>query len=187
LSPAFAVAGAQDLWRRRFAGPFFELLNLQIRPETLALSIALGFVFGICPLIGIPTLLCIAAAVVLRLNPAILQLVNYLVYPLQIALLLPFFRLGGHLFRSPPGSFSPAQFVHACSIDLPGAMTTMGSSALHAAAAWFCVGAPAGLLLYFCILEALRRNASGSVTQTQHALLFPLQRALRQPFEGRPE
>jgi uncharacterized protein (DUF2062 family) len=161
LSPALAATGPGAFWRRRFLDPLLELAGQQMRPETLALSIALGLVFGVFPIWGVPTLLCILAALTLRLNLGVLQLVNYLVCPLQLTLLLPFFRLGAQMFRSRAGSFSPAQFFELLRHDLAGAAAGMGTTALHAAAAWFCVCAPAGLMLYVGLNWALQRAGQG--------------------------
>ena len=107
--------------------------------ETLALSVALGFVLGICPLFGVPTVLCGIAAVVLRLNFPALQLVNYLVYPLQLLLLWPFARLGKLLFGAAPGFWVLA---------------------LHTAAAWMCFALPAGLIAYIAMRRLLRWQRS---------------------------
>lgn len=114
-----------------------EWLKEGITVERLALSLALGFVLGICPLFGIPTLLGGLAAVVLRVNFPALQLVNYLVYPLQIILLLPFARLGRTLF---------------------GAASGFWGMAAHATAAWACFALPAGLVAYFVVRQALVRH-----------------------------
>ena len=81
-----------------------SLRDLALRgmsPEAMALSIALGFVLGVFPVPGCPTLLCALAALILRLNGPAVQAVNYLVYPLQLALFAPFMRLGGRLFPAP--------------------------------------------------------------------------------------
>ena len=70
-------------------------------PEAVASVVVLGVVFGVFPAPLCPTLFCALAALVLRLNPAAIQLVNYLVYPLQIALAAPLVGLGSWLFRTP--------------------------------------------------------------------------------------
>jgi hypothetical protein len=103
--------------------------------ETLALSLALGFALGICPLFGVPTVLCGIAAVVLRLSFPALQLVNYLVYPLQILLVWPFARLGRLLFGAAPGFWSLT---------------------LHTTVAWICFATPAGLVAYVALHRLLR-------------------------------
>ena len=105
--------------------------------ETLALSIAIGFALGICPLFGVPTALCGVAAVVLRLNFPAIQLVNYLVCPLQILLAWPFARLGRLVFGITRGYW---------------ALT------LNMTLAWFCFAVPAGLVAYLMVRRLLRHR-----------------------------
>jgi uncharacterized protein (DUF2062 family) len=111
--------------------------------EKLALSLALGLVLGVFPIFGVPTVLCGLAALVLRLNFPALQLVNYLAYPLQLALLWPFARLGGTLF--------------GVSQHLRG-VAGFSLIALRTTAAWFCFAVPACLILYFALRGLLRRH-----------------------------
>ncbi len=109
--------------------------------EKLALTVALGVVLGVFPFFGIPTILCGLAAAVWRLNFPALQLVNYFAYPLQIALLWPFARLGGALF----GASHPLQ-----------GLTGLSLIALRTTAAWLCFAIPAALILYFAVHRLLR-------------------------------
>ena len=60
--------------------PIVDLLRQGITPEKIALSIALGAVLGIFPVLGSTTLLCAAAAFILRLNMPAIQVVNFLIY-----------------------------------------------------------------------------------------------------------
>lgn len=82
--------------------PILAQLRQGITPEKIALTIALGVMLGIFPILGMTTLLCTLAGIRLRLNQPVIQLVNFLVYPLQLALLIPFYRAGEMLFRQPP-------------------------------------------------------------------------------------
>lgn len=66
--------------------------------DSLATGLAAGAVCGVFPILGLSTLLCIAVGTVFRLNHVALQTANYLVYPLQLILLLPLFRAGAALF-----------------------------------------------------------------------------------------
>ncbi len=77
--------------RRKIVNPILDLLRQGITPEKIALSIALGLTLGVAPVLGSTSILCLLAAFVLGLNLPAIQLVNYLVYPLQLALLAPFF------------------------------------------------------------------------------------------------
>ena len=89
-------------WQRRVVAPIVAQLRQGITPREVALTLALGGVLGIFPILGATTALCAIAGVWLRLNQPLIQLVNYLVYPLQIALLIPFYRAGERLFGAEP-------------------------------------------------------------------------------------
>lgn len=66
-------------------------------PERLALGLALGITLGLAPLVWGTTLICLVLALVLRLPAAAVQAGNYAVYPLQIALFIPFLTAGQYL------------------------------------------------------------------------------------------
>jgi uncharacterized protein (DUF2062 family) len=96
------TAPVESWWRRRVIAPILGQLRQGITPQLIALTIAAGLVLGIFPILGTSTLLCAVFALALRLNQPIIQLVNYLAYPLQILLLFPFYRAGERLFGQPP-------------------------------------------------------------------------------------
>jgi uncharacterized protein (TIGR03437 family) len=73
---------------RKIVLPIIDLLRQGITPEKVALSIALGVTLGIFPVLGSTTILCAAAAVVLRLNLPAIQAVNYLIYPIGDTLII---------------------------------------------------------------------------------------------------
>src|ERR1700677_3552337 len=71
-----------------------------ISPRRLALTLALGFAVGCIPVVGVPTLVCAALALMLGLNQPAIQAANYAVMPLQLLLIAPFVRFGGWLVAS---------------------------------------------------------------------------------------
>ncbi len=137
-----------------------NLLDLSsgISPETLALSIAFGFALGLFPILGCPTLLCVFAAVALKLNAPAVQLMNYLVYPLQLALIAPFTQIGRQLLPWRHAVAMPrlSAILHG---GFSHAMSALAGAAGHAVAGWFCVCAPAGALLYLLLAGYLRSRA----------------------------
>jgi uncharacterized protein (DUF2062 family) len=92
---------------RRIVLPVMALLRMGASPEKLAWSIALGLVVGVNPLLGSTTLLCLGLALVFRLNLPASQLANHLMYPLEVALLFPFFKLASFVFRTGPIPLAP--------------------------------------------------------------------------------
>src|ERR1700733_8439018 len=75
-------------------------LRQGVSPRRLAITLALGFAIGCIPVVGVPTLLCAALAFGLRLNLPAIQAANYAAMPFQLALILPFVRLGGWIFST---------------------------------------------------------------------------------------
>lgn len=92
---------------RRIALPILALLRMGATPEKLAWSLAAGVLIGINPILGSTTVMALAAAAIFRLNIAASQIGNHVVYPLQIALVLPWISAGTHLFGTAALPLSP--------------------------------------------------------------------------------
>src|SRR5215469_16830461 len=84
-----------------------------ISPQRLALTLALGFVLGCIPLVGVPTWICIAVAVVFRLNLPAIQVANYAAMPFQLALVVPLIRLGGKLTPATHSALDVSLLAHS--------------------------------------------------------------------------
>ena len=143
--------------RRRIAIPILDLLRQGITPEKIALSIALGITLGVTPVLGSTSLLCFLAAVVFRLNVPAIQLVNYFVYPLQFALLIPFIRMGEWIFAARPACLSVARIVNLIRADAWNAVATLWTATMHALVAWMFVGSLASLVIYLFLAPVLRK------------------------------
>jgi uncharacterized protein (DUF2062 family) len=153
----------ESFWKRRVVGPILGQLRAGITPEKVALTIALGVVVGIFPILGSTTLLCTGTAFALRLNQPIIQLVNYFVYPLQIALLLVFYRAGESLFGQPHAMLSIAILLERFKSGAWQFLKDFGMIGLQGIAVWMLIAAPLAALLYLGLrapLRALSRRVS---------------------------
>ena len=130
-------------------------LSQGISPRRLALTLAVGFAVGCIPVVGIPTLLCAALAMALRLNLPAIQMANYVAMPLQLALNVPFVRLGRWLVPTHAGpAFAPHALLHLPALHLAASVGDMAGQALLA---WLLVAIPAVALLTPVLLMMLRR------------------------------
>ncbi|MDE2091386.1 MAG: DUF2062 domain-containing protein [Gammaproteobacteria bacterium] len=125
-----------------------ELLRQGITPHKIALCIALGVVLGVTPVIGSTTILCAAAAVAFGINLPLIQVVNYLVYPLQLLLLIPFIQAGQWLFHQPPLPFSLAQLTSLFRMSFWHTLGMLWEYTLHGLVAWLILGGMAALIIY---------------------------------------
>ena len=147
-------------WSDRFVGPVATQLKQGITPEKVALTIALGVVIGIFPILGATTLLCGLVAVRLRLNQPIIQLVNYLTYPVQIIMLLPFYRTGETLLGRQHMPLSIPMLIERFRENTGRFFGDFGMIGLGGIGVW-CILAPlVGTVLYFMLRPPVRAFAA---------------------------
>jgi uncharacterized protein (DUF2062 family) len=145
--------------RRRVADPLLLLLRQGLTPETLALTLALGASLGLFPVLGATTALCVAAGLALRLNHPALQLANYIVYPLQVPLILVFVRIGERIVGAAPMPFSVERLLAFFREDPLAFLERFGSTGLHGILGWLTVAPVLGGALYAGLLPLLRYAA----------------------------
>lgn len=155
----------EGFFRRRIARPILELLRQGVTPEKMALSLALGMAIGVFPALGTTTALCALVAFIWRLNLPAIQIVNYFVYPIQLALIIPFFRAGEILFGAPHLPLSASQIVSAIHANLWSATRFLWTTIWHAAVAW-CLAAPMFVAILYVALVPLLRRASREKVRT---------------------
>ena len=131
----------KGFFQKKVAEPVLNLLKQGITPKRLALSMASGAVIGMFPIIGSTTLICTVIALVLRLNLPAIQLANYLVYPLQIILVIPFINFGAVLFQIDMPPLSAQELTLLFEQDFWGTIVSFLDAILCAVAAWvlFCI------------------------------------------------
>jgi uncharacterized protein (DUF2062 family) len=137
--------------RRRLIFPFIKAIRAGISVERLAVSLALGITVGLIPLYGFTTLIVALIALSLRLNFVAMQAAHYIVHPLQIALLIPFLKLGDAIMKSADISFSVKQYIHLFRTDFWGAMHELWLVNLSALFIWLIIAIPLFFLLYYSL------------------------------------
>lgn len=144
----------RHVWRM-----ILNLLKMGLTPEKLALTIVLGAVLGVFPVLGSTTILCGAVAVALGLNLPAIQAVNYLVYPLQIVMIIPFIRIGEWIFGSPRLAMTATEIATFAANDPMGAISALWWVTLQALVAWAMFAIATSALTYPLLVPVLRRLA----------------------------
>jgi len=139
--------------RERMKGKVTQWLRQGISPRRLALTLALGFAIGCIPVVGLPTLVCAAVALALRLNVPAIQAANYVAMPFQLALIVPFVRLGGRMTSTEPHVDATA-LLRLSPLHMASQLTGLAGQALLA---WVLVAVPAVVLLTLALTPMLRK------------------------------
>jgi uncharacterized protein (DUF2062 family) len=159
----------EGFFQRRLIRPVIDLLRQGVTPEKLALSLVFGITLGVFPVLGSTTALCAIAALAFRLNLPAIQVVNYFVYPLQIALLIPFFRSGEKLFGVQHLPLSVPQIYSMIHASMTGAVRALWTTTWHAIVVWALLAPVAAITLYVVLVPALRRVARRKIVSVPEA------------------
>jgi uncharacterized protein (DUF2062 family) len=146
-----------DWLARKVREPLVRELRQGADPDGLATSVATGAALGILPFLGLTTLACLAAGRLLRLNHVALQVANYLALPLQLALLVPFVRLGERLTGSEALPIDPSVIVARFWESPLGFLGEFGVAGLHGLLGWTLVAIPAGWVVRRTLLPVFSR------------------------------
>jgi uncharacterized protein (DUF2062 family) len=147
--------------RKYVVNKFIQALRQGTTPRKLALTCALGVVLGIFPVFGTTTLLCLGVAVLFRLNIPIIQLVNYLIAPLQLILIIPFIKIGTYLFRLTPFPYTTDQLFSMFRNDFWLLIKETGLALTIGTGVWAILSLPLFFLLFylcFWLFSQLKRT-----------------------------
>jgi uncharacterized protein (DUF2062 family) len=136
--------------------PLTDLLRQGLTPEKLACAMALGLTIGMLPCPWGPTILCAIAAHLLRINHVAIQVANYLAWPFQIALIIPFFWIGQKLF--PFGEPLSLENLSFSSLQQP--LDSLGlflAADVKAVVAWLLLSPLLYLFVYFLAIPIFTR------------------------------
>jgi uncharacterized protein (DUF2062 family) len=146
---------------RRGVLPILALLRMGATPQRLAWSIAVGMMVGLNPLLGTTTVMCLAVAGMFRLNVAASQIANHAMFPLELALILPFIRMGSRVFHTAEMPLSPKVFLMSAKSSPLGLIRELWVWEWHALLVWLgmaVVVAPVIAIGLTPVLERLLRR-----------------------------
>jgi uncharacterized protein (DUF2062 family) len=152
-------AGTRSRWRRWLLDPVLAVLRQGMSAERVSWTIALGIVLAVFPVVGTTTLLCVLVAWALGLNQALMQAFNWLLYPLQLVLILVFIRLGERLHGAPPLRLSLTELVAEFEADPMRFFSDFGMAAWHGVSAWLLIAPFAVLPVKLIVTPVVRRLA----------------------------
>ena len=106
-------------------------------------------------MVGIPTPLCFVVVLALRLNLPAIQAANYAAWPAQLALIVPFVRLGRRLCGlGSSRAIDAGALLHSSPSVMLSQMSSLASQAMLA---WLVVAVPAVVLMTAILTKVLRR------------------------------
>lgn len=172
LPAPFSPLPARTFWQRRIRAPIVAQLTQGITPEKVALTLAVGSAIAVFPILGTSTVLCFLAALALKLNQPITQLINQACWPVHVPAIYLCIRVGEKLFGAQAVQFNLRQMSQQAWNEPARFFHDFESSAVHAIVAWsvmapFCVAVIYALSLP--IMRALNRVRVEAAARTRAA------------------
>jgi uncharacterized protein (DUF2062 family) len=160
VNPTTQPSRLKSFWRERVIGLILAQFIQGFTPRKITLTIALGLNLGLFPILGATTALCAIAGFCLKLNQPVIQLVNYLASPLQLAMILVFVRSGEWLVRAPRVSFSIPELFRKFHESPAKFFREFGLTGLHGIIAWLIIAPFLTALVYFLLLPLIKKLAN---------------------------
>lgn len=140
-----------------------QQLSQGTTPHDIALTFALALFLGLIPLLGTTTTLCILFAWMFKLNQPLIQLLNYVFYPLQLIGIPTFLYIGESILQSPHTTIYPTEMATQFFADWKLFFVKYGMAGLHALLAWIIIAPILSIGLYFIvrpIVEKLKKKVA---------------------------
>ena len=153
-----AAGRMRAYWTRKVGRPLVNLFRQGRRPEQIALTVALGAALSLFPVVGVTSILCLVAAVKLRLNLPAIQAVNWLLGGVQLALLLPLMRVGEWLRGAPRLGLSAEELTAAVKNHPWKSLRLLHDALFHAVLGWAVTVLPLAILAFLLLRGLLRRR-----------------------------
>lgn len=146
----------KSLLDKYLLAPIRSLLTQGLSPRLLALSLAVGLVVGIFPVLGTTTVLCTLFAAALRLNLVAVQTVHFLMTPVQLLLIIPFVRVGEWVLGRAPQPLSISEGLALIAQGAVNAVAVLWDAILHAMLGWLLLGPVLLAVVYVVLAQALK-------------------------------
>ena len=143
------AVSSENFFKRKLVNPLLGFLKQGVSPHKLALVVALGIAFGLFPVLGSTSLLCAAAALVFGLNMPAIQLVNYFMYPLQLLLYIPYFKMGAWIFNDNSLDIKLSQIFDGLKNQPWLTIQSLWWANVHAMLAWLITAGPTAFIIFF--------------------------------------
>ena len=134
------------------------LFKQGLTPIQLSQSIIVSGLISTIPILGVSTFLITTVSLKRKLNLPIMLSINYLMWPVQILLIIPFIRLGEFIFSIPSTNHSVEEIVHSFQAGFFQTLTNLSFELLCGLGGWFLTAVPIAVGIYFVSLLFLKKN-----------------------------
>lgn len=134
------------------------LFQQGLTPKELSQSIIVSGLISTIPILGVSTFLITTVSLKRKLNLPIMLALSYLMWPVQIVLIIPFIRIGEFIFSIPPNPHSVEEIISSFQNSFFQTLSQLSFELLCGLAGWLLTAVPFAIGVYWISLLFLKRT-----------------------------
>jgi uncharacterized protein (DUF2062 family) len=128
------------------------LLKQGLTPKELSQSLIVSGLLSTIPILGVSTFMITTVSLKQKLNLPIMISFSYLLWPVQILLIIPFIRVGEFIFSVPQNHHTIERIINSFQTSFFQTLSQLSFELLCGLGGWFLTAVPIAILFYWVSL-----------------------------------
>jgi uncharacterized protein (DUF2062 family) len=124
------------------------LFKQGLTPIELTQSILVSVLISIIPILGVTTILLTVLSLKRKLNFPIMIALSYIIWPLQILMIIPFINIGEYIFSVPQSHHSVEEIITSFQDSFFGTISRLSFELLCGFGGWLFTAVPIFIIIY---------------------------------------
>jgi len=134
------------------------LLKQGLTPKELSQSIIVSGLISTIPILGVSTFMITTVSLKRKLNLPVMISLSYLMWPVQILLIIPFIRVGEFIFSVPRNHHTVEEIISSFQSSFFHTLSQLSFELLCGLGGWLLTAVPVAVLIYWVSLLFLKKN-----------------------------
>lgn len=128
------------------------LFKQGLTPKELSKSIIVSGLISTIPILGVSTFMITALSLKTKLNLPVMIALSYLMWPIQVLMIIPFIRLGQFIFSAPSNHHSVEEIISSFQSSFFGTLSHLSFELLCGFGGWLLTAVPVAIGIYWVSL-----------------------------------
>ncbi len=136
------------------------LLKQGLTPKELIQSIVVSGLISTIPILGVSTFMITTVSLKRKLNFPVMISLSYLMWPVQILLIVPFIRVGEFIFFVPQNHHTVEEIISSFQNSFFQTLSQLSFELLCGLGGWLLTAVPISIVIYWVSILFLREKKS---------------------------
>lgn len=138
------------------------LLKQGLTPKELSQSIIMSGLISTIPILGVSTFMITTVSFKRKLNLSVMIALSYLMWPVQIMLIIPFIRVGEFIFSVPRNHHTVEEIISSFQNSFFQTLSQLSFELLCGLGGWLFTAVPVAVVVYWVSLLFLKEKKLGN-------------------------